>query len=178
MTADTSDLTHQTGSDVVVRGQFVSTGNLTNTDDTNFRAINDAFPVFGFAIDLGSVGSMSTSSLFTINLNQDDVIVFEGAEGNQTLPSLALSYFASDLDADTFFYNDYETARGTADEFDNKVASASAAAAGDNYTTITSLSARQAFASLQLAGTINETLLFMKEISSDGNTNTADSTLR
>ncbi|KAF2226171.1 glutaminase GtaA [Elsinoe ampelina] len=174
MTANTDSLTHQQDSDVVVRGQFQSTGVLTNVDDTNFRAINDAFPVFGFAIDLGIVGSTPASSLFTINLNQQDVIVFEGANGNETLPSLRNSYFASDLDANTFFYNEYSTAQTTADELDNKIQSASTAAAGDNYSIITTLATRQAYGALQLAGTTDQTLLFMKEISSDGNVNTAD----
>ncbi|KAF4552872.1 Glutaminase A-like protein [Elsinoe fawcettii] len=174
ITADSASLSHQQGADVDVRGRFTTAGNLSNVDDTNYRAINDAFPVFGFAIDLGAVGSASTSSLFTINLNQQDVIVFEGANGNETLLSLRNSYFASDLDANTFFYNDYDTAKSTADTLDAQIQSASAAAAGDNYATITTLAVRQAYATLQLANTTENTLLFMKEISSDGNVNTAD----
>ncbi|PSK33961.1 transketolase [Elsinoe australis] len=174
MTADTSSLSHQSGADVDVRGQFVTAGNLTDAADSNFRAINNAFPVFGFAIDLGSVGSTASSSLFTINLNQEDVIVFEGANGNQTLPNLRNSYFTSDLEANTFFYNDYSNAQSTANDFDDKVSSASVAAAGQDYATLTTLSTRQAFATLQFAGTTDQTLLFMKEISSDGNINTVD----
>ena len=50
----------------------------------------------------------------------------------------------------------------------------STAAAGQNYLTITSLSARQSFASLQLCGPDDQITVYMKEISSDGNINTVD----
>lgn len=58
--------------------------------------------------------------------------------------------------------------------FDNKVASDSDAAAGSNYTLITSLGARQAFGALEWTNTTDTPLVFMKEISSDGNVNTVD----
>lgn len=47
-------------------------------------------------------------------------------------------------------------------------------AGGHNYLILTSLSARQAFGATQLCGTPDQTYLFMKEISSDGNVNTVD----
>lgn len=175
MTANTVNLTHQSGEDCDVRAQFADHGYLTDVEDTDYRAINDSFPVFGFAIDLGSVGSTAVSSLFTINLNQQLAVQFEGANGNQTVPSLWASYFASDLDADTYFYNDYYNyALSTATTFDAKIESDSVAAAGTNYSLITSLSVRQAFGAIQLCGTPNQTFTFLKEISSDGNVNTVD----
>jgi hypothetical protein len=48
------------------------------------------------------------------------------------------------------------------------------AAAGQNYLTITSLSARQAFGAVQLVGNSTKQYLFLKEISSDGNVQTVD----
>ncbi len=74
----------------------------------------------------------------------------------------------------SFFYNDYSTASGFATTFDNKVASDSIAAGGQNYLTVTSLAARQAFGAVELCGTPNTTYLFLKEISSDGNIQTVD----
>jgi len=174
MTANTTNLSHQSGADVDVRGTFAANGSLTGAADTNYRAINNMYPVFGFALDLGSVGSDSVSALFTINLNQQNAIQFEGANGNETLPSLWTSYFGTDLNADTFAYNDYSAVSALSTTFDNQVASDSAAAAGDNYTTITSLAARQAFGALQFAGTPETPYLFLKEISSDGNIQTVD----
>jgi len=57
---------------------------------------------------------------------------------------------------------------------DNQIASSSIAAAGQNYLTITSLSLRQAFAAFELVGTPSNTYIFVKEISSSGDTNTVD----
>jgi hypothetical protein len=57
---------------------------------------------------------------------------------------------------------------------DSKIASDSSAAAGQNYTTIVSLSARQAIGSTQLVGNLTKQYLFLKEISSDGNVQTVD----
>ena len=99
---------------------------------------------------------------------------FEGANGNETIPSLWTDYFATDLDADVFFYNDYSTVSGLATDFDNQVNSDSTAAGGTNYTAITSLAARQAFGALQLTGNTSNIYLFLKEISSDGNIQTVD----
>ena len=59
-------------------------------------------------------------------------------------------------------------------ELDNKIASDSKAAAGDNYHILTSLAARQVFGSVQLVGTKDTPYVFMKEISSNGNTQTID----
>lgn len=39
--SSTSSATYQTGEDTVVRGQFVANGSLANSQDTNFRAIQD-----------------------------------------------------------------------------------------------------------------------------------------
>lgn len=40
-------VTYQTGADTVVRAKFIADGKLDNTQDTNFRAISDSWPVFG-----------------------------------------------------------------------------------------------------------------------------------
>ena len=57
---------------------------------------------------------------------------------------------------------------------DNQIASDSMAAGGQDYLTITSLALRQTFGATQLVGTEAKQYLFLKEISSDGNTQTVD----
>lgn len=57
---------------------------------------------------------------------------------------------------------------------DQKVHDDSHAAAGDNYATVTTLATRQAFGGVQLIGTTDNYYVFLKEISSDGNVNSAD----
>ena len=73
-----------------------------------------------------------------------------------------------------FFYHDFDVSNRLSTDFDDQVAKDSIAAAGEDYLTITSLSARQAFGATQLCGSIDEPYLFMKEISSNGNMNTVD----
>ena len=167
-------MTYQSGSDSAVRTAFTANGVLANTKDTNFRAIDDHYPTFGFAVDLSSVGAAEVSVLFTLGLTQETAIQFDGADGNVGLPSLWTSYHSTELDALTFFHNDYATAAQRADGFDDQVASDSNAAGGADYVTLNSLAARQAFAGTQLVGTPDTPYLFLKEISSDGNVNTVD----
>ncbi|KAI1500769.1 glutaminase GtaA [Biscogniauxia marginata] len=174
-TNDEDGLTWQSGIDNDVRGNFINSGVLANTDDTDYRAVNDNWPVFGFAHDLGSVGGDTVSKLFTIGLTQDNAIQLLG-EGSDltTYPSLWKSYFGTDLEAVTFFFNDYDEASRLATDLDNKVASDSLAAAGQNYLTITSLSVRQTFGALQFTGTDSDPLVFLKEISSNSDIQTVD----
>lgn len=98
-TENSDALTYQSGTDATVRGQFADAGYLMNTNDTNYRAINDSSPVFGFAVDLGPVGSSSKSSLFQLSLHQTDAVQFLATNGNQSVASLWTSYFSDDLDA-------------------------------------------------------------------------------
>ena len=166
-------LTYQSGQDVVVRGAFTSNGKLPNTSDTNYRAIDNDYPVFGYSVDLGSV-TAPISTLYTLGLTQEEAVQFDGETGIVPVSSLWTSYFSSELDAVSFFYSDFSTASSTANTFDTNVASDSVAAGGQDYLTITSLSARQAFGALQLAGNLTKQYLFLKEISSDGNVQTVD----
>ncbi|KAI1002759.1 Glutaminase A [Podosphaera aphanis] len=166
-------LTYQSGADRDVRTEFVSNGKLGNTQDLRFRPINQDYPVFGYAIDLGLVtGSQST--LFTIGLAQQSAIQFASATGNISLPSLWTSSLPTETSAVSFFYNDFETAGNLASALDNKISSDSLAAAGQDYLIINSLSTRQAFGATQLVGNASKPYFFMKEISSDGNVQTVD----
>jgi len=81
-------LTRQSGIDAILRTVFVIDGKLHNSEDTHFRAINDAFPVFGFALDLGSVNDPTPPTLFMIGLCQNEAIQFLGGNGVTVLPSL------------------------------------------------------------------------------------------
>ena len=98
-TDNAASLTHQSGSDKEVRSAFTSTGALANSNDGNFRAINDSYPTFGFAVGLGTVGSSPVSTLFTLGHAQEQAIQFDGANGNVSLPALWTSYYADELAA-------------------------------------------------------------------------------
>jgi len=157
-----------------VRGTFVSQGKLGNSKDTNFRAIQDRWPVFGYATDLGSVGSAPVSTLFSIGLYQQEAIQFLGANGQTTLKSLWTDYFNGDISALSFFHKDFSNSNSLSSGFDSKVVEDSKAAAGDDYAILTALAARQALGAVQLVGTQDKHYVFLKEISSNGNTQTID----
>ncbi|KAL1966154.1 hypothetical protein VTN77DRAFT_4706 [Rasamsonia byssochlamydoides] len=173
-TDNVAGLTYQSGQDVVVRGLFENNGTLANSQDKNYRAIQDNWPVFAFAYDLGSVGSSTVSRLFSLGLTQEQAVQYAGPNGTVSVPSLWTSYFSNELEAVEFFQGDYANANSLSSALDSKVATNSTAAGGQDYLTLTSLSARQAFGATQLCGTPDKTYLFMKEISSDGNVNTVD----
>ncbi|KAH0258916.1 DUF1793-domain-containing protein, partial [Aureobasidium melanogenum] len=163
------------GIDVDVRGAFIDNGTLDNDLNTDYRAISDQWPVFAFALDLGDVGSSPVSALFTLTLAQEQAIQFEYEKQKvEQLPPLWTSYFPSELDLVSFFYNDWTNAQTTARSIDNKVATDSLANAGQDYLTITSLAVRQVFATTQLAGSQGSYYLFLKEISSNGDMQTVD----
>ncbi|TKA81082.1 hypothetical protein B0A55_02543 [Friedmanniomyces simplex] len=172
-TENAEGLTHQSGADVDVRGQFTSNGVLNNTADTNYRAIDNNYPVFGYAIDLGSVGSASVESVFTINLAQEQAVQFDGANGVEALPSYWTSSYSDELSALYFLYNDYSHVSGMCTDLDNKIASDSNAINPD-YLTLTSLALRQTFNGLTVVGNSSTPYVFLKEISSDGDISTVD----
>ncbi|KAF2718543.1 GTA glutaminase A [Polychaeton citri CBS 116435] len=174
-TSNNKGLSHQSGADASVRDQFVNNGFLTNAEDDNYRAINDAYPTFGFSIDLGSVGSSKVGTLFQISLHQQDAVQFEsGYQQVEAVPSMWTNYFPNDTQAVKFFFDDYTTGRGIASGFDSQVQSDSVAAGGQDYASITTLAVRQAFGALEFTNNPAQPWVFMKEISSDGNVNTVD----
>ncbi|CZR65302.1 probable glutaminase GtaA [Phialocephala subalpina] len=172
-TKNVNNLTFQSGQNKLVRNAFKRNGKLDDTNDVNYRAINNDHPVFGFSVDLGSV-TESINTLYTLGLMQEDAIQFDGETGIVPLTSLWTSYFLNEIDALSFFYNDYATAGSTASTLDAKISSDSLSIGGQDYLTITSLSARQAFGAGQLVGNLTKQYFFLKEISSDGNIQTVD----
>lgn len=98
-TTSQSGYSYQNGEDSVVRAQFINSGSLANTQDTNFRAISNSWPVFAHAFDLGSVGSSSVSRVFSIGLCQDEPIQYTTSSGVFPQTSLYLDYFDTQLDA-------------------------------------------------------------------------------
>jgi hypothetical protein len=97
-TANAPGLSFQSGQDSVVRGTFVNNGTLGNSKDTNYRPINEDWPVFGFASDLGSV-TAPVSTLYSLGLTQEEAIQFDGATGIVPVQSLWTSYFPQETDA-------------------------------------------------------------------------------
>jgi hypothetical protein len=98
-TKDTKNVTYQSGQDTVVRAAFEVNGALPNKNDTQFRAIEDKFPVFGFAVNCGEVSKTPQETVFVLGLTQEHAIQFAGKDGTVALPSLWTSYFSSATEA-------------------------------------------------------------------------------
>jgi hypothetical protein len=178
-----SGTTYQTGQDTVVRANFIKSGNLPNTKDSNFRAISNNWPVFGFARNLGTVGtSQSSPVVFTVGHVRDPSIqyILKGGALQDRHP-YHITKYSSATQIIAAFLPDYSNALTRAKAFDAQVHSDASKISSD-YASIVDLSIRQVLAATELtvskdgSGNANATdvLLFMKEISSDGNMNTVD----
>ena len=95
---NTSDsLTFLQDSDVNTRNAFKNAGKLANTKNTDFRPINQDWPVFGYAIDLGSVSGAAPGQLFSLGYFQENQVQFNGTDGYQQLKALWTSFFDDEV---------------------------------------------------------------------------------
>ncbi|EIW62031.1 DUF1793-domain-containing protein [Trametes versicolor FP-101664 SS1] len=168
----------QSGQDIVVRSQFVNKGVLANTQDPNFRAVSDDWPVFGLAHDLGAVNAASAPVVFSIGHYRDPAVQYIVANNQLQARRLAFwSRYSSANEAILAFLNDYTDALLRANAFDAQVAQ-DASKVSNDYASIVALSVRQTFGALEITLptdlNTSDVLMFHKEISSDGNVNTAD----
>ncbi|EMD40769.1 hypothetical protein CERSUDRAFT_111353 [Gelatoporia subvermispora B] len=179
---NTTGLTYQIGQDSVVRTQFVNQSVLTNTLDTDFRAISDRWPVFAFAHDLGDVSNTSAPIVYSIGSVRDPAIQYVVANNATQDRSLYFwSNFSSIDDAIAFFMQDYSGASSRAAALDSKINTDASAVSAD-YAALVALSVRQAYAAFEItiskdsSGQFNtsDVMAFMKEISSSEKINTVD----
>ncbi|KAJ7503731.1 hypothetical protein B0H11DRAFT_2170697 [Mycena galericulata] len=177
---NTKGTSYQTGQDVVVRGTFLNTTGLPNSKDPNFRAVSDAWPVFALAKNFGTVSSGSV--LYSIGQIRDPAVTYILAGNVKQSRSLYFwSKFPTAASVISYFLNDYSDALATANKLDAKVESDANKISPDYYG-IVALSIRQSLGANELtisktafgAWNTSDIMLFMKEISSDGNLNTVD----
>jgi hypothetical protein len=167
------NLTYQSGYADDVRNQFASTGSLADTNDTDFRAIDDNQPVFAFASDLGTVTDDERSLTLTVGHVRTPLISY-GPDATPILPWWT-TYWASWQDMADFFLSDASAARTRATALDARIEGASAYAAGPGYSAITALAARQCYGGMEVAiGPDGSPWVLGKEISSDGDVNSVD----
>lgn len=78
---------------------------LPNTQDTNFRAVSDDWPVFAFAVDLGTVSTTATvPTVFSIGHFRDPAVEYIIAnDGTQARHLFFLTEFATPTEAVKLF---------------------------------------------------------------------------
>jgi hypothetical protein len=178
------DVRHEAGCASHLRQRFARTGTLQNEIDEEFRGIKDEEPVFAFAKEfkLGKSSDSSASkkerksasALFTITHIQHPVVQYASARGLTYMRPLWQSWFANNDKVIQFHYGDFENANFLASNYSEQLRVDAYKSGSTNYVDIVALSARQAMGATSFSGTPENPLLFLKEISSNGNTQTVD----
>lgn len=171
---------HESSTSTLLRQRFAQTGRLRNVHDANFRGVMDHEPVFAFVktfkrANLSSHASFrSSSALFTITHVQDPVTQYASARGLTFMRPLWKSWFSQDDELIDFHYRDFEMAKRLAGKYSEQLRIDAYQSGSTNYVDILALSARQVMGATSFSGTADNTLLFLKEISSNGNSQTVD----
>jgi hypothetical protein len=177
------DARHESGTSALLRQRFARTGTLQNEVDGNFRGVMDEEPVFAFSkafklanssTAASSSGSNSDSILFTIAHIQDPVTQYASARGLTFMRPLWKSWFPQDDKLIQFHYGDFAMASSLASNYSEQLRIDAYQSGSTNYVDIVALSARQVMGATSFSGTKENPLLFLKEISSNGNSQTVD----
>lgn len=173
------EVRHESGVSEQLRKRFARTGTLQNELDTDYRCIMDAEPVFAFSKSFTANKTTSSSTYtealtFTIAHIQDPVIQFAAERGLTLMRPLWASYIPTVEKLLAFHYLDFDHAFKLAEKYSKNLAKDAFKSGAEDYVDIVALSARQVMGATHFVGTPDDPLLFMKEISSDGNTQTID----
>ncbi|KAF2101273.1 DUF1793-domain-containing protein [Rhizodiscina lignyota] len=175
-----SNVRHESGSAARVRGRFSRTGTLQNEIDNGFRSIMDEEPVFAFsksfklASKKGLQKSVEDSVTFTIAHIQDPVVQYASARGLTHMRPLWKSWFSTESEMLSYHYLDFYNAVYLARNYSEQLSVDAEAYGGTDYADVLALSARQVMGATSFSGTPEDPILFLKEISSNGNCQTVD----
>lgn len=186
------DVEHESGVSANLRKHFSSKGKLRNVLDGNFRKVMDEEPVFAFSksFKLSSGQNLygddtmsaqqsrqdikSDSVMFTFALVQDPVVQFAAARGLTQMRPFWMTAFTNAQDMIKNHYSDFDLASALANNYSQQLDIDAFASGSSDYRDIASLSARQVLGATQFSGTVDNPILFLKEISSNGNFQTVD----
>ncbi|KAI0854373.1 DUF1793-domain-containing protein [Daldinia vernicosa] len=176
-----ADVEHQSGESNSIRRHFAQHGSLKNEVDDSYRGIFEEEPIFAFSKTFKlkkrsneSSGIAQDSVIFTFALTQDPVVQFASARGLTLMRPLWDFYFSGTHEMLQFHYDDYETAAYLASNYSEQLAKDAYASGSQDYQDIAALSARQVLGATQFSGTPDNPIIFLKEISSNGNFQTVD----
>lgn len=139
-------------------------------------------PVFAFSKSFKlsskenkSMASAKTDSvLFTIAHIQDPVVHFASSRGLTDMRPLWKSWFLTDEKVIDYHYLDFDNAKALAQNYSSQLAIDAFRSGAEDYVDIVALSARQVLGATSFSGTPDNPILFLKEISSNGNCQTVD----
>ncbi len=160
-----------------MRHTFAARGSLTNVNDAGFREIGDREPVFAFSksfVPSRKSGVTADSVTFTLALIQDTVVQYASSRGLTMMRPLWKSWFDSDESLLSYHYNDFANAASLAANYSLQLADDAYESGAQDYVDIVALTARQVMGATTFSGTPDDPILFLKEISSNGNFQTID----
>ncbi|KAK4127721.1 DUF1793-domain-containing protein [Parathielavia appendiculata] len=176
-----ANIQHQSGTSALLRRHFAEKGGLKNEVDNKFRRVMEDEPVFAFSKSIKLADGArrgcprkKDSVTFTFALVQNPIVQFARAEGLAPMGPLWQSYF---VDADkliAYHYDDFHTAAVLARNYSDSLAMDAYNSGSQDYRDIAALSARQVLGATQFSGTPDNPIIFLKEISSNGNFQTVD----
>ncbi|KFY50091.1 hypothetical protein V496_09597 [Pseudogymnoascus sp. VKM F-4515 (FW-2607)] len=176
-----AEANHESGTAFDMRNRFKNTGELRNATDENYRKINQDEPVFAFSKDFKLKSSASKSKelsedsiLFTIAHIQDPVVQFAAARGLTLMRPLWASWFETADSMVNHHYVDFDESSKLAAEYSEQLVVDALKSGSEDYKDIVALSARQVMGATSFSGTSDSPLLFLKEISSNGDFQTVD----
>lgn len=165
-----NDATHRSGSDGDVRRSFVENGFLDNSNDDRYRCASCDWPTFAFAHSLGDVDETEKVVQYVVGHIREDLINLKGVAQK----ALWTHYFINAAEMISFFYHDVANSKATADALDTRILNDAYKAEGQAYADVVSFSLRQAYGATEFGGTPSSPILYLKEISSNGNMQTVD----
>ncbi|KAF4211906.1 hypothetical protein CNMCM5878_001922 [Aspergillus fumigatiaffinis] len=172
-----ADVQYHSGDAHTVRSIFATNGAVQNVNDGGFRAIGDREPVFAFSKSFKPdtrANDTQNSVTFSIALIQDPVVQFASARGLTLMRPLWRSWFMDPEELLSFHYNDFTHAATLASDYSDQLAKDAYQSGAYDYMDIVALSARQVMGATTFSGTPDDPILFLKEISSNGNFQTID----
>ncbi|KAF3491576.1 glutaminase [Arthroderma uncinatum] len=173
---------YESGTSMTLRTRFARTGVLQNMNDERFRTVMDDEPVFAYAKpfilngtdDKPNVDIINDEVTFTIAHIQDPVVQFASARGLTLMKPLWKSWFPDVKSLLYFHFFDFNKAKTLVYKYSDQLARDAQLSAAEDYVDIVALSARQVLGATSFSGTAENPILFLKEISSNGNCQTVD----
>lgn len=133
--------------------------------------------MFAFSVSFnltGSAGREQQEAIFTLAHVQDPVVQYASARGLSLMRPLWKSWFRGDGEMLDYHYADFRKAWKLAQAYSDQLAKDAYKSGSESYVDIVALSARQVIGATTFSGTSEAPLLFLKEISSNGNCQTVD----
>ncbi|KAF8168518.1 hypothetical protein B0H34DRAFT_62865 [Crassisporium funariophilum] len=171
--ASTPGLTWQTAASETTKHEFSVNGSMPNTQDTNFRAINDGWPVVVLVSDLGTISRTASPVVFALGLVRDPVIRYVRDGGIETRRSYFWTKYPLIDQAIDAFLADFPGAMSRAIALDNKIMT-EAASISPQYADLAAVSLRQTMGSIEITASrtmagdtewnMTDIMVFMKDV--------------